>query len=59
METQPTHAPASSHRVMLRSDVLEWLRQNAEAEGETLSFVLNRALLTLMQEADDLGRLDP
>ena len=52
------NSPASSHRIMLRSDVLMWLREHAEAEEETLSYVLNRALLTLMREAEDLGRLD-
>lgn len=58
--TDTTNIPqsqASSHRVMLRGDVLVWLREQAELEEETLSYILNRTLLGVMREGVDLDRL--
>ena len=51
------YAPASSHRLMIRSDVLAWLRDQADVEGDTLSYVVNRALLATMRECADLSEL--
>ena len=54
---QPTPKHAHSIRLMIRDDVLQYFKAKSEKEDETLSLLINKALLQIMREQEALESL--